>query len=344
MSRRPSAPALVLVCCALAAPRAARAQDREATATALFDEGHALMVQRRYAEACPKLAESQRLAPSGGTLINLAECYERSGRTASAWAAWKDAAARANAAGKPGPEKSALARAAALEPALARLTIALAPGSDVAGLEVTRDGVPVGAGELGSAMPVDPGTHHVEAQAPGKKPWAATVDVAAKQRDARVTVSLEDAPQAPAVAAATAADAPPPARPAALEAVAPPAGTESEAWPAQRTVAIGVGAAGVVGVAVGSAFGLIAKSKNDQALEPANCRTSTQCSTSGLTLTDDARSAATVSTVAFIAGGAAIATGAVLWFTAPHGGSGAAVRARPVLAGSRGGLGVDGAG
>jgi hypothetical protein len=125
--------------------------------------------------------------------------------------------------------------------------------------------------------------------------------------------------------------------------VAPPAGTESEAWPAQRTVAIGVGAAGVVGVAVGSAFGLIAKSKNDQALEPANCRTSTQCSTSGLTLTDDARSAATVSTVAFIAGGAAIATGAVLWFTAPHGGSGAAVRARPVLAGSSGGLVVDGA-
>lgn len=40
----------------------------------------------------------------------------------------------------------------------------------------------------------------------------------------------------------------------------------------------------------------------------------------GLTLTNDAKDDATVSTVAFVVGGAALATGAVLWLTAPSGG------------------------
>src|SRR5579884_3778192 len=154
---RPVAVALVVASAAVAATRPAHTQDREATATALFDDGRKLMTQRRYAEACPKLAESQRLAPSGGTLLNLAECYEHTGQTASAWAAWKDAAARANAAGKANVEKSALARAAALEPKLARLTIAVSPDSDVPGVQVKRDGIPVGRGEFGVALPVDPG-------------------------------------------------------------------------------------------------------------------------------------------------------------------------------------------
>src|SRR5579883_366085 len=86
MSRVAAAKSLsVLLACALAATaRAVWAQDSEITATALFNEGRRLANQGRYNEACPKFAESQRLAPSGGTLMNLAECYERTGRTASA--------------------------------------------------------------------------------------------------------------------------------------------------------------------------------------------------------------------------------------------------------------------
>ena len=40
------------------------------------------------------------------------------------------------------------------------------PESDVAGLEVKRDSVPVGRAEFGTPMPVDPGAHLVRAELP----------------------------------------------------------------------------------------------------------------------------------------------------------------------------------
>src|SRR5580692_11941446 len=128
--------ALTLATDLLATAGIARAQrtGADAAATALFDEGRRLMDQHRWGDACPKLAESERLAPSGGTLLNLAECYEHTGQTASAWVAWKDAASRANAAGKADVEKRALAKAAALEPTLAHLTVTVDSASDVPGL------------------------------------------------------------------------------------------------------------------------------------------------------------------------------------------------------------------
>ncbi|HSY25110.1 MAG TPA: hypothetical protein VK841_23455 [Polyangiaceae bacterium] len=318
--------ACMVISCVLAAPvRAFADGGTDVAATALFDEGRKLMAAHQYNDACPKFAESERLAPSGGTLINLAQCYEHTGQTASAWLAWKDAAARASAAGKDDAEKSALHHAALLEPALAKLTIVVDPASNIAGLEVKRDGVVLGHAEFGVPIPVDPGPHVVSATAPKKKDWSAPVTVVPKDANAHVTVALVDDP-------AAAAEATVPAAAPALAAEVTPAPKEPPSTPPDRTSGSNgsglrtagwvTAGAGVAGLAVGAVFGLIAKSKNDEALSNDGC-TGTVClgpnAQAGASASSDANSAATISTVAFIAGGVVAATGLALVLLAPSG-------------------------
>src|SRR5829696_5855787 len=92
----------------------------EPTAEALFTEGRRLLAERRYAEACAKLAESQRLDPAIGTLLNLADCHEKNGQTASAWARFREAAEAARRAGDATREKVAARRASALDEKLSK--------------------------------------------------------------------------------------------------------------------------------------------------------------------------------------------------------------------------------
>src|SRR5262245_29277651 len=63
-----------------------------ATAIRLFEDGEKAMSEGNYGAACPKFAESQRLDPQLGTLLHLADCFEKWGKTASAWASFKEAA------------------------------------------------------------------------------------------------------------------------------------------------------------------------------------------------------------------------------------------------------------
>jgi hypothetical protein len=110
----------------------------------------------------------------------------------------------------------------------------------------------------------------------------------------------------------------------------------------QRVVGVVVAGVGLAGIIVGSVFGIEAQSKNSEALKPENCRTSTLCSPNGLSLTNDAKNSATISTVAFIAGGAAVAAGAVIWLTAPRAPASTGLRAVPVVGLGYGGLAIDG--
>jgi thioredoxin-like negative regulator of GroEL len=130
---------IVVAACIGLLPATALAQDpSEGAATALFDEGMKLMERGRYSEACPKLARSHQLAPTGGTVLNLAECYEKNAQYSSAWTAFMQAAARAAGAGKKDFETLALERAKKLEPKLSRITLKVARPSDAMPAAISR--------------------------------------------------------------------------------------------------------------------------------------------------------------------------------------------------------------
>lgn len=299
---------VVLVVVASTAASARAQGDDAAAAYALFEEGRRLVAAGNLTEACPKLVASQRLVPKVSTLLNLADCYERSGRTASAWARYAEAAAMAKQLGQSDRETFAGERAALLEPKVSRVTI-VAPA--VAGLLLKRDGVEVIAGVVGTAVPVNPGTHTVEASAPGKRPWSTTIEVAPAASPTVTVPALEDEAPPPATAAATPpVFAPPPV-------VTPPSETTpssgSSAW---RTVGLVVGGAGVAGLGVGAALGGVAIAKNNQA-ESSGCNGS-RCTSAAAPLRNDARSTAVASTVTFVASGVFAAGGAALWLLAPR--------------------------
>jgi len=247
------------------------------------------MNQGKDAEACPKLAESQRLDPSLGTLLRLATCYEKIGKTASAWGLYGDAVASAKAAGQEGREKYAAEHVKALEPKLCKVTIEVPKDADLDGLEVRRDGEVISRAQWGTAVPVDPGNVSIEARAPGRQTFKKTISLVGDGK--RETIKI------PVLEAASSEPAP----------------VVDESSGTRRTIGLVVGAVGVVGVAVGSIYGLKAMSRNDES--SSHCRTSNLCDADGLSLRDDAKKFATISTVFFIVGGVALATGAVLVLT-----------------------------
>ena len=140
-----------------------QAQEAAATAEALYRDANQLAEQGKYAEACPKFAASQKLDPGFGTAFNLARCLEALGKNASAWAAFHEAAGIAKTNGQADRETKATRAAAALEAKLERMTVVVkAPPP---GLVVRRGGVVIDAAAFGTALPVDPGKHLVEASA-----------------------------------------------------------------------------------------------------------------------------------------------------------------------------------
>ncbi len=253
----------------------------KATAQALFEEGRALMAKGDFAAACPKLEESQKQDPGMGTQFRLAECYEGLGRTATAWANYLEVADLAKAAGQDQRELVARERATKLFPSLARLEVS-APTTE--GLVVKRDGVVLGAAQLGVALPVDPGKHEVEVSAPGRKTFHTTVTVT-KGEKARVAV-----PE-----------------------LAPEGGEPAHEGP-RRTVSLVVTGVGAVALGASLFVGLSARSKWHES--DGHCD-GNLCDPDGLSARDAGRSRGNLATLLFVGGAVVATTGLVLFFTAP---------------------------
>ncbi|MFO0587943.1 MAG: hypothetical protein U0441_10410 [Polyangiaceae bacterium] len=266
-----------------------------AKADKLFRDAKMLMGQNKFAEACPKLEESQSLDPAPGTKYQLAVCYENTGRPATALAYYVEIADLAKTAGYKDKEKVARDKAEALEPRVPRIVIEV-PATAPSGMTIRRDGNAVEPSQYNRPILVDPGSITVEAEAPGKKPFRSTVVVQGEGTRVTVPVRLQSIEEE-----IKHDEAPPP----------PPPGLG-----AQRIAGIAVGAVGLGGVALGSVFGLQAKSAYDKAMgDPSLCPTKTACYPEGKKLVDTAQSDAMISTIAFAAGGVALAGGIILILT-----------------------------
>src|SRR5262249_38381959 len=150
-------------------------------------------------------------------------------------------------------EKQARDRAQALEPTLARLTIAIPQAvRALPDLAIERDGSPVPTAEWGTGVPVDKGRHVIVARASGKPRWEKAVDVADGAAVSRIVTGLAGADK-PGVE-------PPPPMPAV-----------SRFWGPQRIAGVAVAGAGVVLVAVGAGFGVQAISNKNLSNADGHC-------------------------------------------------------------------------
>jgi hypothetical protein len=316
-----------LVTSGLTTAGAARAQTSEIQAAAqkMFDDAKALMETGKYEEACALLEESQKIDPGMAAQFRLGECYEKAGRLASAWSTFVEVASAARAAAMADRERVARERAEALKPKLSYLAIKVPEVvAATPGLVIKRDGIAIGRPQWGAAVPVNSGNHAIEASAPDKKPWTSQVKVEPAPGTTTVTVPIF----LPA---------------SAMPNATPEHATEQGSWSTQRTVALAVGGVGVVGVVLGSVFGVQAIGKNNEAKDHCRPDDPSLCDATGVGLLSDVETAGNVSTVAFVVGGAALAGGVVLFLTAPakgqsKGGAAPRIEVTATGIGSGGGL------
>ena len=203
VSRTASSLAALLFALALASvaspARAAEPSPADRTlAQSLFDEGRRLMDAGRYDQACPRFADSQRLDPGGGTVLNLALCYEKLGALALAHSTYNEALSFALSEHRREREEFARQRIASLGARLPRLVLHVT--EPPLGMAVELDGAPVPASAWGMPAPVDPGRHTVSATAPGYAPFQAILTFDEGQtRDLAVKLSPERAPEPPRI-------------------------------------------------------------------------------------------------------------------------------------------------
>ncbi len=209
-------------------------------AESLFQQALELMTAGNFVEACPKLRASHDIEPKSGALIMLANCHEQVGKTASAWAEYREAVSLARTEGRQSNAEKAEALATAIEPKLSKLRIEVT--SSTPGLTVTLDGAAIPSGTFGTAVAVDPGLRVVAATAAGHAAWSTEVTVGGVTDLQTVTVpALQPAEQ----------PTPPPATPTSPPPVAPaPAPPPPDAPPATAGVPTWAWVVGGVGIAL----------------------------------------------------------------------------------------------
>jgi hypothetical protein len=161
-------------------------QDREA-AKGLFTEARAMLAQGRLEEACTRLEAAKQLVAGVGIMFNLAECYEKQGRTASAWREYLHVISLTVAKGDGARAEAARARAAKLESKLSRLRVVVAEAAP--GMTIERNGSLLPQEQWGTPVPVDPGSVEVVAKADGYANQKHTLTIASNPGEMRIEIA-----------------------------------------------------------------------------------------------------------------------------------------------------------
>jgi len=295
----------------LAAP--ALAQQDTADSLRLYKEGWRLYQEKQYAEACPLLERSLAAAPTLRTRGALALCYEGQARWASAYKTWKGVADQAKQEGATEAQrmKRANQKVAELAPKVAQVVFQVAPGSP--DVKVFLDGQQLAATELGTAVPIDPGTHTVDANASDRVPWHGTFELG--KTDEGKTRSFPVGPLQP-IQRVERVEVPPGQTGPEGVPVAPPEPPKPP-MPTLKLVGLVSAGAGVVALAVGTIFAIKAHSDWNDA-KSMGCDDNGTCRTQmAADLVNDAGSHATIGTIGITAGIVLVAGGAALWFFTP---------------------------
>ncbi len=303
-----------LACCSLcaAALPAAGEEMHSARADALFQQAQTLLDAGKVEAACSKLEASEAAGNSIETLLHLADCYERAGRSASAWHAFQEAQAVAHAEKDAEREQVAAERASALEPKVMRVVLIVPPLSRVPGLTVQLGNNTIPAASWGAGIPVDAGVQRISASAKGHRSWQLDLSVArGDAREYRVNVpTLTPVPQ-----------------------------PNSDRRTTFRTAGFVTGGVGFAGLGAGAVFSALSRSADDAS----TCaRGVIQCTPNRSNRTGYGEAAA----VSFAVGGTLLATGVTLFVVSPAPDSKeqhAPLRVAARVAGSGGRLQLEGA-
>jgi hypothetical protein len=275
--------------------------DSAAQADALFRSAKSLRDAGKLPEACAAFAQSKRLDAGIGVSLYLGDCYEKIGRLASAWAEFRDAEARARAR-KDNRAEVARARAAAIEPRLGHIGIALSPVTAPPGSEIKVDDAGAVASASWTTIAADPGEHVVKLEVGGKVVRAVPTKVRAGKwaivrLDPARVASEGVLPREPARE--------PPQLTSATEPIAPSGGGADASVKIDTRQALGYTllAAGAIGTAIGAGL-VVAKNQSLSTGAPNGTPSENQSDKIG-------------SEIAFAVGGAALVSAVILYLTAP---------------------------
>lgn len=266
-----------------------------------FQAGHALLAEGKYTDACPQFAESQRQDPASGTLLALAYCQELSGYLASSWLSYLSAAQLAAREGQSERQTAAQERAKAISQRYSTLTIVVPRElGNLPSLRVLRDGSEIERSSFNTPLPLDGGTHAIEALAPGRLSWRGTVTLRPEGDHKTLTLPVLETSTATATTGANATAAAP----------ATERHADAESRPNRlRQASLGLAVGSGVALVLGSSFGVLAITRNNASNQDGHCD-ARGCDAQGTELRHSAQSAARVSTWSFIAAGA-LAAGSV---------------------------------